>query len=109
QATGDQPVLGLHWTMVSPGGGGHALQPGHLVVINVPQTSLGGTLSIVDGRLHLDSGRGPVQLTGADYLVIRVECRSERDDWRFPELDALIRQAGSAAIEGNEAGFKARR
>jgi hypothetical protein len=33
---------------------------------------------------------------------LRVECRAERDDWRLPELDALIRAAGVAYILGRE-------
>jgi hypothetical protein len=41
--------------------------------------------------------------------VVRVECREERDDWRFPDLDELVRAAGLAAIEGHEDTFKARR
>ncbi len=108
QSTGSQPVLGVHWTMVAPGGGGHQLQPGHLVVANAPQQQL-GPLSIRDGRLVADSGGGKDLLTGTDYLVIRVECREERDDWRFPDLDELVRAAEVAATEGHEDTFKARR
>ena len=108
RSTGDQPVLGVHWTMVAPGGGGHSVQPGHLVIVNAPQGQL-GALSIHDGRLAVDTGNGPELLTGADYLVVRVECRQERDDWRFPDLEALVRAAGAAAIEGHQATFKARR
>lgn len=53
---------------------------------------------IHDGRLHLRTETTTVLPTGVDYLVVRVECRTERDDWRFPELDALIRAAGEAFI-----------
>lgn len=108
-ATGNQPVLGLHWTMTSAGGGGSVLQPGHLVVIGTPEQQLGGTLSIKDGRLHLDTGGGAHLPTGVDYLVLRVECRRERDDWRLPELDALIRAAGEASIRGQKDTFAAQR
>jgi hypothetical protein len=109
EETGDQPVLAVHWTMVSQGGGGNAVRPGHLAVVATPPAKLGGNLCIVDGRLNINGGGGPRQLTGLDYLVLRVECRTERDDWRFPHLDVLIREAGTAYIKGQDAAFKDRR
>jgi hypothetical protein len=108
QASGDQPVLAVHAAMVAPGGGGYELQPGHLVVVNAPPQQV-GELSIRDGRLAVAVGAGHIPLTGKDYLVVRVECRAERDDWSFPELRELIRQARVAAVEGNDDAFKARR
>lgn len=96
----DQPELGVHWTMISPGGGGNSLRPGSLVVIDKPRAALPGTLSVGAAGLCLDNGTGPKQLSGVNYLVVRIECRRERDDWRFPELDALIRTAGEAYIKG---------
>ncbi|NUT97759.1 MAG: hypothetical protein HOY78_37655 [Saccharothrix sp.] len=90
------PVLGVHWTMGSEGGGGHVLRPGHLVVVNTPPGALSDSLRIVDGRLH-----GPdSQLTGFDYLVLRVECREQTDNWRFPDLERLRREARSAYHQG---------
>ena len=59
-----------------------------------------GRPGLSNGSLCLDAGHGPEQLVDADYLVLRIECRTLRDDWRFPELDALIRAAGSAYING---------
>jgi hypothetical protein len=103
----DQPVLGVHWAMVSPGGGGNTLRPGWLAVVNKPRDELGGALSVQPNLgLCVDDGRGPRQLAGADYLLLRIECRRERDDWRFPELDELIRAAGRAAIKGYEEEFR---
>lgn len=102
----DQPVLGVHWAMVAPGGGGNTLRPGSLAVISKPRNELGGTLSVQPNLgLCVDDGRGPRQLAGADYLLLRVECRRERDNWRFPELDELIRAAGRAAIKGYDEVF----
>jgi hypothetical protein len=86
ESAGNQPVLGLHWTFVAPGGGGQALRQGHLALVGKPEDQ-----------------------TGADYLVVRVECRNERDDWRLPELDALIREAGDAFWRGQTKMFKDRR
>lgn len=108
-ATGSQPVLAMHRTLVSPGGGGTVLQPGQLVVLGAPARQLGGEPVIVDGRLHLRTAAGPVLPTGVDYLAVRVECRTERDDWRLPELDELIRAAGQAAIRGQQEIFADRR
>jgi hypothetical protein len=96
----DKPVLGVHWSMVGMGGGGNVLRSGSLAVVGKPRKALPGPLSISNGSLCLDAGHGPEQLVDADYLVLRIECRTERDDWRFPELDALIRAAGSAYING---------
>jgi len=110
ESSKDDPVLGVHWTLLSPGGGGNALQPGYLVVVGAPQGSLAGTLVVDGGRLRLRSdGGAPAPLTGVDYLVLRVECRTERDDWRLPELDALIRSAGEAFILGQQEVFQSRR
>lgn len=108
-AAGDQPVLGVHWSMVAAGGDGNVLRPGHLAVIATPPHQLGGTPVIQNGGLHLRTERHLQQLTGVDYLVLRVECRTERDDWRLPELDALIRAAGEDLIRGLQASFAERR
>jgi hypothetical protein len=109
-ATGNQPVLGLHWTMISPGGGGNVLRPGHLVLMGNPESRLTGTLVISDGRVRLQSPQGGAELpTGVDYLVLRVECRPDRDDWRLPEIDTLIREAGEAFLRGQQDTFASRR
>lgn len=103
---GSEPVLGLHATMVSPNGGGSTtLRPGHLVLLGAPQGDLAGSPVIRDGRLHL----GAEPPADVDYLVIRVECLAERDDWRFPELDALIRSAGEALVRNREEAHADRR
>jgi hypothetical protein len=107
--TGNKPLLALHWTMVSPAGATNMVRQGHLAVIGQAEDTLGGRLSIRDGRLHLDRGAGPALLTGVDYLVVRVECRKERDDWRLPELDQVIRDAGDAFIRGQTDTFEDRR
>ena len=105
----DQPVLGVHWAMVAPGGGGNVLRPGSLAVVASPRDALAGRLSVESNGLCLDDGHGPRQLTGTDYLVVRIECRADRDDWRFPELDELIRAAGRANIDGYAEEFRDRR
>ena len=108
-ATGSQPVLALHYTMIAAGGGGNVLRPGYLAVIGTPEHQLGGPLSFKAGRLQIDKGAGPQLVTGEDYLVIKVECRRERDDWRLPELDGLIRAAGESFIKGWRDAFSGQR
>ena len=106
----DKPVLGVHYTLVSAGGGVPELRPGVLVVAGKPADRLGGTLALdPDGRVALATSDGLRPLTGTDYLALRVECRTERDDWRFPELDALIKAAQVAAVEGNKEAYDRRR
>ncbi|WP_018680426.1 hypothetical protein [Actinokineospora enzanensis] len=107
-ASGDTPVLGLHAALTS-GDGPAVLRPGHFVLLSAPPASLRGTPEIADGRLRLRVGDGLEDPTGVDYLVIRVQCLTERDDWRFPELDELIRIAGDAAIHHRDEEFQARR
>lgn len=104
-ASGAQPVLALHTAMVAPGGGGTAVRAGHVVVLAAPPRELRGEPVIHDGRLHLDDGSALSLPTGVDYLVVRVECREDRDDWRFPELDALIRAAGEAFLRGHRDAY----
>lgn len=108
-STGSQPVLALHTALISAGGGGTALRSGHLVLLDAPEQQLLGTPTIHDGRLHLRDDRGHSLPTDLDYLVVRIECRSERDDWRLPELDDLIRAAGTAFLQGHQDSYAALR
>jgi hypothetical protein len=109
-ASKDQPVLGVHYAMQSLGGGGDVLRPGRLVVADAPPEQLGGVLVIGDdGRVALDTPTGRRPFTGVNHLVLRIECRTERDDWRFPELEALIQAARTAALEGSTETFQRRR
>ncbi|MFI9389126.1 hypothetical protein [Kutzneria sp. NPDC052558] len=96
------PVLGVHWTMGSEGGGGQVLRPGHIIVVNAAPAAVPTGLGIIDGRLHGPEGL----LTGFDYLVLRVECRKENDQWRFPELERLRKEAMSAYHKGQLDTYK---
>jgi hypothetical protein len=91
QANATDPVLALHGTLAAPGGGlSNELRPGWLAVVRATEDELpAASLSIRDGKLHRDDRR----LTGFDYLVLRVEGRAERDDWRTPDLDRAISEA----------------
>lgn len=109
ETTGSQPVLAAHWTLVAPGGNGTPLQPGHLVVAAAGAEALPGELTMRSGRVHVIVDGQARPLDGVDYLALRVECRTERDDWRFPELDELIRLAGDSYLRGQQGSYEDRR
>ena len=70
---GNEPVLGVHWSMVATGGGGNVLRPGHLVVIGTPPDRLEGTPVIEDGRSYAGGG--------ASEAISRA--------WNFPRIASL--------------------
>jgi hypothetical protein len=91
EANAADPVLALHGTLAAPGGGlTNELRPGWLVVVRASEDQLpAASLQIRDGRLHRDGQR----LTGFDYLVLRIEGRATREDWRTPDLDRAVSEA----------------
>lgn len=97
----EEPMLGLHHTLVAAGGGGQVLRPGHLVVVGAPPAKVPPDLRFEDGRLHGGAGL----LTGFDYLVLRVECRDQHDELRLPHLDELLRRATEEWLAGHEDRF----
>ncbi len=104
--SGDQPVLGVHYALTSPGGGGQPLRAGHLAVVRAAPGSLPGELTIdADGRLALLAGGATRRLTGVDYLVVRVETRTEHDVWLSPALLDLVGQARLARAHGRHGAF----
>jgi len=79
-----QMLLGYQRTFESAGGGGDAdLRPAYIAIINAPSgTYAPGQLWIEDGQLWHGAERSKAQeLTGVDYLLLRIETRSYRDDW----------------------------
>jgi hypothetical protein len=100
-----EPLLALHQSLLSPGGSGTVVRSGYSVILGAPRARLPGAPSISDGRLVLTTPTGTLQLTGTDYLVLRVECRTERDDWSFPYLDTLIDASAEAYLTGQESRF----
>lgn len=101
----EQPLLALHKSLVSPGGNGTVLRSGHAAVLTAPPARLQGTPSISGGHLVLASPAGAQAPTGTDYLVLRVECRTERDDWNLPYLDTLVTAASEAYLTGQQGRF----
>jgi hypothetical protein len=104
-----RPVLVFDSTLASAGGGGaNTLTSGYHVVVRAPQeTFCDGQLTVAEDVL-VDTATGS-KLTGYDYFVLRIEGRTDRDDWRFPAWDALIGRTLRARIEGQEDDFRARK
>lgn len=100
-AQNEQPVLGLHHTLISAGGGGETLRPGHLVLVNAPPEAVPAGLRVEDNRLRTDRGL----LTGFDYLVLRIECRAEHDELQLPHLGEILRRATEEWLSGHEDRF----
>jgi hypothetical protein len=94
-AGNDDVVLGLHETFVSEGGGGgHALRDGYWALVNAPPGTISATdLSVEHDVLNIGQGDARTPLRGYDYLLLRIEQRRERDDWRFDRLEQLIERA----------------
>jgi hypothetical protein len=77
----------LHQAFTSAGGaGGKPLVPGYLAVVLAPEANIKKELlSVRDDRLLYTPSAGETAkpLTGYDYMLLRIEGRSERDDWRL--------------------------
>jgi hypothetical protein len=94
--------LGFHQELISAGAGGSVLRPGYLAVILAePGEVSPDRLSVRGGRLlyRQAPGREPVNLKGYDYLLLRVEGRKERDDWRLKDIQDPLSTAGQALLE----------
>lgn len=94
EANAKDPVLTMWKKITAPGGGGpNDLAPGYLAVIRATEEELPAReLSIEDGRLC----RNGTRLTGFDFLVLRVEGRTQRDGWDIADLNQAIDAACTA-------------
>jgi hypothetical protein len=101
-ATQGSVHLGFHQELVSGGAGGAVLRPGYLAVILADPGEISPAhLFVRDSRLlHRPSpGQEPCNLTGYDYMLLRVEGRKERDDWRLKDIQEPLTTAGQALLE----------
>jgi len=86
------------------GGGGNALRPGYLAVILASPAQVPvGELRVEGDRLH----RGAAPFTAHDFMLLRIEGRDERDDWRSPAIEAARRGAIDALQRGDKDGAQA--
>jgi len=101
--TQGQVHLGWHQTFASQGGGGsNLLRPGYLAVLLATGSQVDpNRLYVSQDRLCYGSNGAALQpLDGFDYLLYRIEGRTERDDWRIPEINEAITQAAQAYLKG---------
>lgn len=102
ERAGDGPVLVLDREYAVGGPPGDALVGGHVVVVSADAGRFDpARLAVLGGRLCYDT----VPVEGHDYLVLRVETRTERDDWLFPEWNRLIASALEARVRGEQSRF----
>jgi hypothetical protein len=107
---GDGAVhLHLHQSFVAPEDGepkqpepGNILRPTYLAVLLADENEVSpGALRVIDNRLCKVGADGQLaHLLGWDFLLMRVEGRSTRDDFWLPELQELL----DKAVEALEAG-----
>jgi hypothetical protein len=104
EANASDPVLCLQGTLAAPGGGlTNELRPGWLAVVRATEGELPKAgLHLREGRLCRNGER----LTGFDYLVVRIEGRRTRDDWRMPDLDRAISEAAYAKDLGRSQEYE---
>jgi hypothetical protein len=94
--------LGFHQELISAGAGGAVLRPGYLAVLLAePDEVSPDRLFVREGRLLYSQGPGqqPRGLQGHDYMLLRVEGRKERDDWRLRDIQDPLSVAGQALLE----------
>lgn len=98
--------LALHQTFTSAGGGGaNVLRPGYLaVVLATAEQVAPGQFHVRGDRLHLSQPDGePEPFTSHDYMLLRIEGREERDDWRTEEILEARRRSIDALQRGDKA------
>jgi len=104
--------LSLHQAYTAPGEGGgeNQLQPGYLAVVGATEKELKpNSLTVRGSTLHLREGERTVPLEGYNYLLFRIEGRRERDDWKFPRIEAFIDKARLAQAAGEVKPFERNR
>jgi hypothetical protein len=85
RTNGADPRLRLHTRVTAPG---------WVVAVDAPAHKLPpAELSVNDAGQFCRNGQ---QVTGCNYLVLRVESCRERTDWRTPDLDLVIAAALNA-------------
>jgi len=98
-------VFGFHREYVADDGrGGSVLKPGYRALILASTKDVDpARLSVKGGRLHYERQNGTHEpLEGFDYMLLRIEGRSERDNWRMPNIEEPLNEAIAAAIQGEQ-------
>jgi hypothetical protein len=98
--------LAFHKQYVSAGGGGggNELRPGYIALISATGRQIDPEkLSVKGSKLHYArDGKAAEPLEGFDYMLLRIEGRADRDNWRMPNIEEPLNQAIKATVEGDE-------
>jgi hypothetical protein len=97
--------LALHQTFTSAGGGGaNVLRPGYLAVVLATANEIpSGQLHVQGDRLYRSRpDREPEPFTSHDYMLLRIEGREEREDWRTEEILTARRRSIEALQRGDK-------
>jgi hypothetical protein len=98
--------LALHQSLTSEGGaGGNLLQPGYLAVVLAPEQVVESKRLRVSGdRLHrlAADGESLEPFTSHDFMLLRIDGRTERDNWRSPEILDARQRAIDALRRGDK-------
>jgi hypothetical protein len=96
-------VLGFHREYAADGGGGSVLKPGYTALILATQAQVDqNRLSVKNSQLLYAGQDGTAKpLDGYNYMLLRVEGRRERDNWRLPNIEEPLNQAIQATIQGD--------
>jgi hypothetical protein len=104
EANAKDPVLMLQSALATPGANlSNELRPGWLVIVRATENEL------PERELYMNGGRlcrNGERLTGFDYIVLRIEGRKERNDWRTPDLDQAISEATYAKAMGRTEDYE---
>jgi hypothetical protein len=101
-ATDGNVHLGFHQEFVAGGAGGAVLRPGYIAVILAePGQVNANELSVRDGQLLYQPAPNAAvdHLSGYDYMLLRIEGRKERDDWRLKTIQDPLDMATDALCE----------
>jgi hypothetical protein len=96
-------ALAFHKQYVAAGGGGGELRPGYIALVAAdPKKFKQDKLSVEKSRLlYAADGNKPEVLEGYDYMLLRVEGRSERDNWRMKNIEEPLNQAIEETLKRN--------
>ncbi len=109
-ATGGNVHLPLGQTFLSADGGGATLKPGYHVAIRATQDQVAiDRLTVKGDQLYYAAtpGAAASQFSKADYMLLRIEARTERDDYMLSGIADAVDKAVTATIE-SQAGRRRR-
>ncbi|HZD38298.1 MAG TPA: hypothetical protein VE664_06630 [Actinomycetes bacterium] len=92
--------LVLHQALTSEGGGGaNVMRSGYLAVVLATAGQVpAGELRVQGDQLY----RGAAPFTTHDFILLRIEARGQRDNWRSPGVEEARGKAVDALLNGDK-------